>query len=172
MTDLGMIAGSPNSQADFINSKTQIVGGSFTCEFSAPRAFLWEDGSMVDLNTLISPDSPFYLYWASSSMKGGDRPIRFTSEWRHTHALLLVPCDENHPDIEDCEYSPVDGSATETSVSSMAVTREPTPAACDGIADAGRLNDSLRGCKTSAGWLFVTDDTLRTFLECFISAAA
>jgi probable HAF family extracellular repeat protein len=64
MTDLGMIAGSPNSQADFINSKTQIVGGSFTCAFSAPRAFLWEDGSMVDLNALISPRSPFYLYWA------------------------------------------------------------------------------------------------------------
>jgi hypothetical protein len=29
----------------------------------------------------------------------------------------------------------------------------------------------LRGCKTSAGWWSVTDDTLRTFSGCFISVA-
>jgi hypothetical protein len=41
-----------------------------------------------------------------------------------------------------------------------------TCVACDGIADVGRLNGCLRGYKISAGWLFVTNATLKTFLEC------
>ena len=98
-----MIAGSPNSQADFINSKTQIVGGSFSSKFSAPRAFLWENGSMVDLNTLVSADSPFYLYWAPFIDERGAIGGYGSLANGATHALLLVPCDENHPDIEGCD---------------------------------------------------------------------
>jgi len=74
MTDLGTIAGTPNSQASFINSKTQIVGLSFACDFSVFNAILWENGSMVDLNTLISPNSPFHLYSASFIDDRGQMP--------------------------------------------------------------------------------------------------
>lgn len=49
MTDLGALPGAPKSRADFINSKTQVVGVSWQCDFSAATAFLWEKGSMVDL---------------------------------------------------------------------------------------------------------------------------
>jgi probable HAF family extracellular repeat protein len=111
MTDLGMIAGTPNSQADFINAKRQIVGGSFACDTSILDAFLWENGSMVDLNTLISPNSTFQLYWAPfiddegvigafGSLANGD-----------SHTVLLIPCDENHPGVEGCDYSLVDAAA-------------------------------------------------------------
>jgi probable HAF family extracellular repeat protein len=102
MMDLGTIAGTLNSEADFINSKSQIVGHSFACDFSVFDAILWENGSMVDLNTLIPHDSPFHLYSTSfvddrgviaafGSLANGDR-----------HALLLIPCDEDHGDSE-CE---------------------------------------------------------------------
>jgi hypothetical protein len=39
--------------------------------------------------------------------------------------------------------------------------RPRTCVACDRIADVGRLNGCLRGYKISAGWLFVTDATLK-----------
>ena len=51
-------------------------------------------------------------------------------------------------------------------------TRPKTCAECDGTADAGRSRDSLPACRTSAGWLSATNDTLRTFSGCSILAAA
>jgi probable HAF family extracellular repeat protein len=108
--DLGMIAGSPNSQADFINSKTQIVGGSFSCAHNAPRAFLWEHGSMVDLNTLIPSTSSIYLCWAPFIDDHGVIAALGALPDGDSHAILLIPCDENHPGIDDCDYDLVDAT--------------------------------------------------------------
>jgi probable HAF family extracellular repeat protein len=102
MTDLGMVAGSPNSQADFINSKTQIVGGSFSCQFNSPLAFLWENESMVDLNTLIPPNSQFYLYWAPFIDDHGEIGAFGVLPNGDSHAVLLIPCDASDGDSE-CE---------------------------------------------------------------------
>ncbi len=128
MTDLGMIPGSPNSQADFINSESQIVGGSFSCEFSSPIAFLWENGSMVDLNTLVSPDSPFFLYWAPFIDDQGEIGAFGLLPDGDSHAVLLIPCDENHPNIEGCDYSLADGGASAAGVSDVATGESPTVA--------------------------------------------
>jgi probable HAF family extracellular repeat protein len=111
MTDLGMVAGTPNSRADFINSKRQIVGGSFACDFSILNAFLWESGSMVDLNTLIPPNSPFHLYWAPFIDEQGAIGAFGALPDGNSHAVLLIPCDENHPGVEGCDYSLVDAGA-------------------------------------------------------------
>ena len=59
--DLGTTGGLDNSEADYINSQSQVVGYSFSCDLSAADAFLWEKGSIVDLNTLIPRSSGFYL---------------------------------------------------------------------------------------------------------------
>jgi hypothetical protein len=83
---------------------------------------------VVDLNTLIPLDSPFHLYSTSFIDDRGVIAAFGLLVNGDTHALLLVPCDENHPDIEGCDASLVDGSTTETRVSSMAVTREPKTA--------------------------------------------
>jgi probable HAF family extracellular repeat protein len=112
MKDLGTVAGTPNSQASFINSKTQIVGLSFACDFSVFNAILWENGSMVDLNTLIPPNSPFHLYSASFIDDRGQIAAFGLLPNFDSHAVLLIPCDENHPGIESCDYSFVDALTT------------------------------------------------------------
>ena len=50
--DLGTLSGDPVSEAFAINSRRQVVGISFGGA-NGPRAFLWEDGIMRDLNTLV-----------------------------------------------------------------------------------------------------------------------
>ena len=108
--DLGTVDGTTNSEGDFINSKSQIVGLSWTCDYSFVP-FLWENGSMADLNTLIPPGSPFQLYSASFIDDRGEIAAFGSLANGDTHALLLIPCDENHADIEGCDYSLLDAAA-------------------------------------------------------------
>ena len=57
LTDLGTLDGDCYSFADAINSRGQIVGSSYSCDFSTIRAFLWQNGSMSDLKELVPADS-------------------------------------------------------------------------------------------------------------------
>lgn len=58
MQALPLLSGDTNSIAFDINEKGQVVGQSVGATF---RAFLYEDGMMLDLNALIQPDSSLYL---------------------------------------------------------------------------------------------------------------
>jgi len=62
---LGTLPGDVYSQALGINAQRQIVGTSCTAGFATCRAFLWEDGVMTDLNTLVAPASPDELFTAN-----------------------------------------------------------------------------------------------------------
>jgi probable HAF family extracellular repeat protein len=53
--DLGTLPGDTTSQALGINGRREIVGTSCDADFNC-RAFLWRDGVMTDLNTLVIPD--------------------------------------------------------------------------------------------------------------------
>ena len=127
MMDLGTVDGTTNSEGDFINSKSQIVGLSWTCDYSFVP-FLWENGSMADLNTLIPPGSPFQLYSASFIDDRGEIAAFGSLANGDTHALLLIPCDENHADIEGCDYSLLDAAAATRQGPAPVMQERTTPA--------------------------------------------
>jgi probable HAF family extracellular repeat protein len=65
MQNLGTLSGDTNSEALGINGRGQIVGISFNAQTGASRAFLWQSGTMVDLNTLVGGSPSLYLLYAN-----------------------------------------------------------------------------------------------------------
>jgi len=116
MTDLGTVEGDNCSTAWAINSKGQIVGESLqACANFFQHAFLWESGELVDLNTLILPNSALQLYVGfvinnRGEIAGAGNPAGCPYIGFCGHGFILIPCDEDHPDIEGCDYSLVDAA--------------------------------------------------------------
>jgi probable HAF family extracellular repeat protein len=111
-TDLGHL-NDCGSLAFTINSHGQIVGGTFSCaDGTHSRAFLWEHGTMVDLDNLVPKGSPLRLVEAVTindrgEIAGNGVPPGVARKDFGTlgHAFLLIPCDENHPGVEGCDYT-------------------------------------------------------------------
>lgn len=59
LVDLGTLSGDVSSIAFAINNRRQVVGQSCDANFNC-RAFLWQDGVMMDLNALVSAP-PVYM---------------------------------------------------------------------------------------------------------------
>jgi probable HAF family extracellular repeat protein len=85
MQDLGTLQGDFASVAIGINEKGEVVGASFAADFSA-RAFLWENGTMFDLNKLIPPNSGWQLQVASSINSRGE-----IVGYGAIHGFLAIP---------------------------------------------------------------------------------
>ena len=110
MIDLGTLPGTLSSEANFINSHSQAVGDAWACDFSVLSATLWERGSLVDLNALV-PQNPLHLFMASFIDDRGQIGAFGSLANGNMHAVLLIPCDEGHPDIDGCDYSLADAKA-------------------------------------------------------------
>jgi len=121
MTNLGTVDGDACSTAAYVNSKGQVVGNSAkNCMFTTDqRAFLWDSGEMIDLNTFLPPGSNLQL---SNGYNINDRgeivgvgfPPGCADPFGCGRVFVLIPCDDNHPGVEDCDYTMVDESATAT----------------------------------------------------------
>jgi probable HAF family extracellular repeat protein len=61
LVDLGVLPGDKYSLAYAINDFGQVVGQSIDANGNS-RAFLWQNGTMVDLNTLVSSGTPALVY--------------------------------------------------------------------------------------------------------------
>jgi probable HAF family extracellular repeat protein len=113
ITDLGVIDGDPCSYAAAINAAGQVVGASSpVCDFGdSARAFLWQEGSLFDLNTLIPSGSALYLQLTNAINDAGEIAGTAVDANGNQHAFLLIPCDQNHPGVEGCDYNLADAAA-------------------------------------------------------------
>src|SRR5205823_15017167 len=86
------LPGDVSSSGDGINSKGQVVGGSFDIDGNG-RAFLWQNGVMTDLNTLIPADSPLFLIEATGTInsRGEIAGISLQTSTGEVHAFLATP---------------------------------------------------------------------------------
>jgi probable HAF family extracellular repeat protein len=109
MTDLGTLGTDPDSEAYAVNLRGQVVGNTGVFGVVDHRAFLWEDdGPMVDLNTLISPSPGLQLTHALFVNDRGEIAAEGNLSNGDIHAFVLIPCDEDHPGVEGCDYAPVE----------------------------------------------------------------
>jgi probable HAF family extracellular repeat protein len=106
MSDLGTVANDACSSAASINSRGQIVGsGSAVCG-PEDHAFLWENGGpIVDLATLVLLGAAVTLIEAIYINDRGEIAARGKLANGDERAIVLLPCDEDHADIEGCDYS-------------------------------------------------------------------
>jgi probable HAF family extracellular repeat protein len=104
MHDLGVPAGDDNSEAMSLNDRGQIVGDSGVgsiLTYTPDRALLWRnegDGALswkkgwIDLNTLIAPDSGYYLIKAFAVNARGEIVVCAVQQSTgNIHAVLLEP---------------------------------------------------------------------------------
>lgn len=96
MIDLGSLGDGSNqgSYAFGINDKGQVVGQTDVAGSFRPHAFLWENGEMIDLNTLLGADSPWsYLESARGINERGDIIGRgyFSDGTLHEFAIIATP---------------------------------------------------------------------------------
>jgi probable HAF family extracellular repeat protein len=73
-----------------INDSGVVVGVSFDA-MGNPRAFIWQDGVMTDLNTLVPADSPLYLLFAESINSSGEIAGFGVNSSGDVHGFLLTP---------------------------------------------------------------------------------
>jgi probable HAF family extracellular repeat protein len=144
MTDLGVLGEDQCSYAGAINANGQVVGGSIAvCNSDTTpfRAFLWEDGSIFDLNALIPSGSALYLQTTYAINDRGEIAGIGGDVSGNQHAFLLIPCDENHSGVEGCDYEPVE-TMTEVPVRSAQVI--PAGAASPVKSTPARIMDHFR----------------------------
>jgi probable HAF family extracellular repeat protein len=109
--DLGTVAGDTCSAANWINSQGQIVGFASADCFNEDHAGLSENGGpLVDLQTLVLPGSGVTLVEALFINDRGEIAARGNPSSGIQHSVLLIPCDDNHPGVEGCDYSLVDAA--------------------------------------------------------------
>src|SRR5947207_3194529 len=100
MIGLGALPSDSCSVANRVNSRGQVVGSSFPCAGGPSRAFLWESGSIIDLNTLVPAGSELQLTEATFINDSGEIAAQAVLPSGDTRAVLLVPASGDEGDTE------------------------------------------------------------------------
>jgi probable HAF family extracellular repeat protein len=101
MVDLGTIQGDVVSAALAINDRGHVVGPSLD-EDGNPRAFLFKDGAMKDLNSLVPPGSIYMLIPYAINYEGEVAGFGVTSSGE-IHGFLASPCSVDAVDAAWCK---------------------------------------------------------------------
>jgi probable HAF family extracellular repeat protein len=92
---LGTVGGDTGSIGLAINNHGVVVGGSGSVTVSAAasyaHAFIWREGRMYDLNTLVPAGAPLTLNVAYAITDGGIVAGLGTNAGGETHAFVLMP---------------------------------------------------------------------------------
>lgn len=100
MTDLGTLPGYAASVGNGINNREQVVG--FGDNGVLQVAVLWEGGVATDLNTLIAPNSGWFLSEALSINERGEiTGYAFSNSTGFVQTFILTPCD-SRPAAKGC----------------------------------------------------------------------
>jgi probable HAF family extracellular repeat protein len=126
MTNLGTIVTGGCAKSTSVNASAQVVGTDW-CAGLFGLPFLSEDGGpVVDLNTLVPPSSGIQLVEGVQINDRGEIAAQGPDANGNNHAVLLIPCDENHLGVEGCDYSMVDAPAA-VAQTTPAVHNESSP---------------------------------------------
>jgi uncharacterized membrane protein len=141
MKDLGLLYADTAGTAYSVNAKDQAVGVTTacnivnlddSCEGPVFHSFLWENGSIVELQALLVPGSGITLSCAHCGEAAynindsGEIAGQGVLSNGDTRVILLIPCDENHPNVEGCDYSLVNAAALPSSTASIAPAATPS----------------------------------------------
>jgi probable HAF family extracellular repeat protein len=96
IVDLGALGTDPYSQALGINERRQVVGVSFSEGFATCRAFLWEHGTMSDLNDL-APGYSGHLCAANDINDRGQITGEAVQQGTGRSAAFLASPDDHAP---------------------------------------------------------------------------
>jgi probable HAF family extracellular repeat protein len=141
MTDLGAVPGDRCGNAYAINARTQVVGADGHCH-GFVDAFLWERGSIYNLNDLVAGPAPLHLVVAlfitdDGLIAGtGVPPGVSVYDETLTHVFVLVPCGDR------CEEDDAETTSAESKVREewLATTAANTAAKQQG----GGMRDRIR----------------------------
>jgi probable HAF family extracellular repeat protein len=96
----GLLPGDVASFATSINNRGQAVGSSFDSKGNWSHGLLWQNGKMIDLNTVFPASSNLYVVNASNINESGQiAGMAVEMAGSHTktivHAFLATPVDED-----------------------------------------------------------------------------
>lgn len=90
MRDLGTLGGD-SSLAEAINASGQVVGESTRLGGTTNHAFVYRDGTMVDLNSYISANSGWTLIETARTINDSGQIVGQGTINGETHAYLMTP---------------------------------------------------------------------------------
>jgi probable HAF family extracellular repeat protein len=123
MIDLGDAPGQPCSTASDINSRGQIILNTGICGVGGGPGMLWENGNSYNLNNLIQANSGMVVGDTNYINDRGEIAATGILPNGDEHAILLVPCDQDHRGLEGCDYDLADAT-----LASVLRTAQPTQA--------------------------------------------
>jgi probable HAF family extracellular repeat protein len=96
----GLLPGDVSSFATSINDRGQAVGSSFDSKGNWSRGLLWQNGMMIDLNTVFPASSNLYVVSASNINESGQiagMAVDMSLLYAGTivHAFLATPVDQD-----------------------------------------------------------------------------